>query len=135
MIRIAEISAEEAWPLRQEVMWPEYPIDFVKLSNDQDGIHFGFFHEQQLVSVVSAFMDGDSCQFRKLATRIGSQGNGFASRLIERVIEYSQANQVRRLWCNARSDKTIFYKKFGLVETDSTFEKAGRRYVIMEKFL
>ena len=33
-IEIREIKAQETYPLRHEVMWPDEPLDFVKLNND-----------------------------------------------------------------------------------------------------
>ena len=50
-------------------------------------------------------------------------------------VSTSQNQNIQSIWCNARSDKTTFYKKFGMLETDKTFNKGGIDYVIMEKLL
>jgi len=42
---------------------------------------------------------------------------------------------VKKIWCNARKNKGNFYKKFGLEETNTSFIKDGKDYVIMEKYL
>lgn len=133
-MEIKEISPEETWPIRQEVMWPGYSLDFVKLENDTQGIHFGAFHSE-LVAIISIFILNQECQFRKLATREAYQRRGVASALINHIIQYAKSTDVERVWCNARSDKTDFYKRFGLQETNQQFEKEGRHYIIMEKFL
>lgn len=151
--QIRQIDAAQTWPLRHTVMWPNKPLDYIKLADDDTGIHFGVFVVQQqeptqeelLVSVVSLFLeidkddDNGTChaQFRKLATDTAYQRRGFASRLLEHAFEFcrkapTSGRTVKRIWCNARSNKTKFYKKFGMVETTQTFTKGGIGYVIME---
>ncbi|MFY0686994.1 MAG: GNAT family N-acetyltransferase [Cyclobacteriaceae bacterium] len=133
MIEIKEISAEETWPLRHKVMWPDQSFEFVKVENDHEGKHFGLFMNTQLTSIVSLFHADQSYQFRKLATAIEQQGNGFGSKLLNHLFEYAQGEKVPRIWCNARADKIAFYKRFGMTETDKRFVKAGIDFVIMER--
>lgn len=132
---IKTIHKETAWELRHVVMWPEKEMDFIKLADDDAGIHFGLYVGERVVSVLSLFIEKEEAQFRKFATFLEEQGKGYGSQLLKHVIAEAEKRGVKRIWCNARSDKADFYKKFGLVETDSTFEKAGKTYVIMEKFL
>ncbi|MGR3810581.1 GNAT family N-acetyltransferase [Jiulongibacter sp. NS-SX5] len=129
---IREIKKEEVWPLRHEVMWPDKPFEYVKVANDADGKHFGLFENENLVSVVSLFMENGSAQFRKLATKVSAQRKGYASELIARLIQEAKGNGADKIWCNARGNKTGYYEKFGLKKTDQTFQKGGLDYVIME---
>ena len=39
---------------------------------------------------------------------------------------------IRKIWCTARVEKSKFYKKFGINITNETFMKDGIEYVIME---
>lgn len=133
MIQIREIAASETWSLRQSVMWADKPLDYVKIDNDEEGLHYGLFEDQKLISVVSLFIENDRAQFRKFATRAAAQGKGYGSRLLAYLIDTAAQKGVHKIWCNARKDKTDFYKKFGLNETDRTFIKGGIDYVIMEK--
>lgn len=66
--------------LRHEVMWPDEDFDYIKLKDDDAGIHFGLFKENMLISVVSLFVDKDEAQFRKFATLKSEQGKGYGSR-------------------------------------------------------
>jgi hypothetical protein len=50
-MEIREIKSEETWEIRHKEMWPEKPLDFVKLPQDQDGIHYGLFVKEELVSI------------------------------------------------------------------------------------
>jgi ribosomal protein S18 acetylase RimI-like enzyme len=130
---IEPISAAETWPIRHKVMWPNQPFDYVKLEADDNGIHFGFFEETELRSIVSLFIKSHEAQFRKLATLEEYQEQGYASRLIEHLIEFCKEQKVEKIWCNARTSKSNFYQKFGFEETSVRFTKKGEYYVIMER--
>jgi predicted GNAT family N-acyltransferase len=132
-IRITEISAKETYSLRQRVMWPNKSLDFIKLENDNKGIHFALWKDATIVSVISLFIEGDSAQFRKFATDTSEHGNCYGSFLITYLINFVITKNVLTLWCNAREDKTFFYKRFGMTQTSNTFLKEGIKYIIMEK--
>jgi len=132
-VTIRMVSIDQILPIRQEVMWPDKPVDFVRVAEDDQGIHFGLFTEENLVSVVSVFFKGNEAQFRKFATLEKYQGMGYGTHLLEFVFDFLQEKKVDRIWCNARISKTGFYQKFGLKETAIVFEKEGIRYVVMEK--
>ena len=131
---IQQIMASMTWPLRQEVMWPDQPISYVQLPNDEDGLHFGGFLKGQIVAVCSLFIHKDEAQFRKLAVKRVVQGKGLGSLMILHVFKYAQEHGVNRIWCNARYAKRHFYHRFGMHETNHTFQKGGIDYVIMEAY-
>lgn len=132
-VTIREIRAEETYDLRHRVMWPDHPLDFIKLPEDENGVHFGLFVSGKLVSIISLFVNGQDAQFRKFATEISEQGKGYGSQLLFHLLEYTASEKLKRVWCNARVDKTAFYKKFGFTETDSTYIKGGINFIILEK--
>lgn len=134
-MEIRSITKEQAWQLRHDVMWPDRELDYVKLSDDDEGMHYGLFIDEELISVVSLFIQGHEAQFRKFATRNSHQGFGYGSRLLYYVLEEAGKAGVVRLFCNARSNKVSFYEKFGLKTTDIQFSKGGKDYVVMERFL
>lgn len=116
-------------------MWPDKPLDYVKLDNDEEGYHYGLFLGDRLVSVVSLFIEGDEGQFRKFATDLDEQGKGYGSELLHFLFNKTEEENVKRIWCNARKDKAGFYEKFGMQTTDNEFTKGGIDYVIMEKIM
>lgn len=134
-ITIRQVAKEEVWKLRHIVMWADKPFDYIKLEDDDLGIHYGLFKGDILISVISLFIHNGECQFRKFATLQLKQGKGYGSRLLDFVIKESRNNGLKRIWCNARKNKVNFYKKFGLQETPSSFIKEGKSYVIMETYL
>lgn len=129
---IRNISYDQTWNLRHQVMWPNESIEYVKLPNDKEGSHFGLFTEEEMVSVVSVFKTGKSAQFRKFATLKSEQGNGYGSKLLNHVFLKLASAGITKIWCNARMDKTHFYQRFGMKQTKKTFYKRGIYYVIME---
>jgi GNAT superfamily N-acetyltransferase len=131
---IKQITAEEVWPIRHEVMWPNMSYDFIKLPEDDDGKHFGLFIDNVLTSVVSIFIkEPGIAQFRKFATIEKEQGKGYGTKLLQHLIDYAASKHIRTLWCNARVDKTDYYKKFGLIETNATYTKENIKFVILRK--
>ncbi|MBS2213740.1 GNAT family N-acetyltransferase [Carboxylicivirga mesophila] len=133
--RIVEISADETIAIRHQVMWPDKPVDYVRLPNDEEGKHYGLFIDGEMVSVISLFITDKQAQFRKFATLQRLQGKGYGTLLLEEVIHVARSLNLDKIWCNARMDKAGYYAKFGMKLTDQTFLKGGIEYVIMEKAL
>ena len=133
MKRIVQITSEETLSIRHKVMWPNKPVDFVQLPNDAEGRHFGYFKNDELISVISLFVKNNEAQFRKFATLKEYQGKGFGSELLNELMLISAKEQLSKIWCNARINKIDYYSKFGMIETNKQFIKGGIGYVIMER--
>jgi len=134
-VSIQQIKAADTWKLRQEVMWPNMPLSYVKLSNDEKGVHFGLFLNEKLQGVGSLFIDQKDIQLRKLAVRIPQQGKGYGKQLLSHLISYSQKLQIESIWCNARTDKLKFYESFDFVTTEKRFLKNNQSYCVVIKNL
>ncbi len=134
-IHITTITAAETWPIRHVAMWPDRSPSYVQLEQDAEGLHLGLYEGDRIVSVISAFIDGETAQFRKFATLPDYQGRGLGSRLLTTLLTQLIDSGVQRIWCNARVERTGYYHRFGLVETGERFTRGGRDYVIMEKII
>ena len=132
---VKEISSEETIDIRHRVMWPNMPVDYVRLPEDELGKHFGLFVNGELKSIVSLFVKDNKAQFRKFATNKCEQGKGYGTILLNQVMDIAAAEGVLAIWCNARLSKSSYYLKFGLKQTNTCFNKGGIQYVIMEKVL
>ena len=130
---IKQIKSSETLQIRHKVMWPNMPIEYVKLQNDENARHFGLFINGEIASIISLFTENNEVQFRKFATLIEFQGLGYGTILLKRIIDLIEKEGFKKLWCNARVGKSKFYEKFDLKPTDKKFEKGGIEYVIMEK--
>ena len=133
MFKIKNIQASETWDLRHRVMAPNRPFDSIKLPKDEEGLHFGLFEEEKLISVISLFIENDMAQFRKFATEISEQNKGYGSILLNHIIEESVKNNVKNIWCNARMSAFGFYEKFGFKAISETWMGNEIEYVKMER--
>ena len=134
-IIIQQVAYTDTWPIRHRVMWPDKPMDYIRLSQDPDGWHYGLFVGTRLVSVVSLFFEHGVAQFRKFATEKDVQGKGYGSQLLTYMIGEVEKAGAKKIWCNARVERTGFYEGFGLQKTDETFYRGKQKYVVMEKEL
>jgi GNAT superfamily N-acetyltransferase len=135
MIEIKQITADKTWDLRQRVMWPTKPKEFVILHNDEDGFHYGLFENQHLISVVSLFRNGHLAQFRKFATEVDYQGKGYGTKLLRYLMEEAKLLKINLLCCDARLSAIGFYEKFGMKVASDVFLKNEKDYVKMEIIL
>ncbi|WP_044198257.1 GNAT family N-acetyltransferase [Dyadobacter tibetensis] len=132
-IEIRRVSADLLLPIRHSELWPDQPISFVKIPEDDLGIHYGLYVDGELVSVISAFIEGDSLRFRKFATLATWRGKGLGTRLLQRVIDLAQENKMKRIWCDARADALPFYQRFGFQSFGEPFFKGAIPYSKIEK--
>ena len=133
MLSIEQITPENTWRLRRDVLYPDKKLFEMELEQDTYGTHFGAFNDVKLAGVVSLFQKGSDFQFRKLAVGPALQKTGVGSSLLQYITEYAQENGGTRIWCNARVNATGFYLKVGFVQTGKLFSKNGHDYEIMEK--
>lgn len=132
---IRPVSAPETYALRHAVLWPDKPLAYVHIPEDNQGLHFGAFRTGELVGVVSLFVIGEEARFRKFATRPDQQGRGVGTALLMHVISEATRLGARRLWCDARTESTGFYHRFGFQEEGNTFFKDSIPYVRMTRNL
>ncbi len=130
--KISNLSAQDVWPIRQTVLRPTDPLDFIKVDGDETAPHFGVVLNGQVISVISLFPDRTGIQFRKFATLPNHQGHGHGSDLFDHMIGFCRAGGHTRVWCNARLAASAFYQRKGMKPTGDTFTKHDVRYQIME---
>ncbi|AII52689.1 GNAT family N-acetyltransferase [Hymenobacter sp. APR13] len=126
------IAPSHTYLLRHEVLWPDKPLAYVQLPEDATGYHYGAFQDDQLVGVVSLFVDGDEARFRKFAVMPAYQRQGIGSALLRYVVAEARRLGARRLWCDARQDSAAFYARFHLQPEGAVFYKGDVPYVRME---
>lgn len=125
---IAPVTADDTLALRHSVLWPDKPIDAVRLANDAEGHHYGAFVDGQLVAVISLFTDGSRAQFRKFATHPDFQGQGIGSLLLKHVIDKAKQLNANLLCCDARLSAASFYARRGLQPVGDVFYKGPIPY-------
>jgi predicted GNAT family N-acyltransferase len=133
---IQPIAAAQTYALRHAVLWPEQPLAYVKLPDDDAGQHFGAFEDGQLVSVISLFISPDGvARFRKFATDAAWQGRGIGSALLRHTMAAAVAQGASTIWCDARQSTLPFYERFGLRPEGEVFYKGPVAYVRLRRAL
>lgn len=134
-LHIEQIRPQLTWRLRHEVLYPAQPLHAMHMDEDDNGLHFGAFYDNQLVSVVSLFQHLNNFQFRKFAVAPQMQGKRVGHTLLQYITDFARQQGGTRIWCNARLTAVGFYSKAGFTSTGETFSKNGFDYEIMEKLL
>ena len=133
-IWIEQISHLTTYALRHAVLWPNQPINFVKVPNDEDGLHYGAFQDGKLVSVISLFMDGQTARFRKFASAQTYQNQGIGTKLLRHTITEAKRLKATSIWCDARTNALELYQRLGMIPQGETFQKEGISYRKMQLF-
>jgi GNAT superfamily N-acetyltransferase len=129
---ILPITPPQTYPLRHQVLWPDKPLEFVKVPDDEVGFHFGYFVDGELVSVISLFINEQKvARFRKFATHPDFQRKGIGSQLLQYIFEKAVAWETTQIWCDARLDAKGFYERFGMKQDRHVFYKGEIPYVKM----
>ena len=145
MIKIRKITAFETFPVRHPVPRSGKPINSCHFNGDvlATTIHFGLYHIDNLVGVVSLFKvnnelfeQDNQYQIRGMAVLIEHQKKGFGEFLIINAEEYCNENNVNLIWFNARKEAIGFYQKMGYKREGISFEiKDVGEHVVMFKNL
>ena len=136
LMKVLRLSAQDTYPIRQQVLIPDHDIKKAKFENDDDediSFHLGAFKDSKLVSVASfyyernpTFQDQHQYQLRGMATLPGFQGQGLSSELLTMAFPIIKQNFCTLLWCNARTTAVGFYEKVGFKKlNDEIFEIEG----------
>jgi len=120
-VSIRSIGPEQTYPLRHQILWPDKPVDYIKLDDDPIGYHYGAFRADELVAVISLFMTGGTAHFRKFATRPDQQRQGIGTRLMQHIETEARQRGATQLWCDARLNVASFYQRFGMETSGEVF--------------
>jgi GNAT superfamily N-acetyltransferase len=137
---VRQISAEETYPMRLEILRPGHPIEDAMFPGDleESTAHFGAYSDDQLVGIVSIYRApfpvypeiANAWQLRGMATLPSVRGQGFGRALMIACLTRARMEGASLLWCNARTPALGFYRKYGLQEVGEEFqiEDAGPHY-------
>jgi predicted GNAT family N-acyltransferase len=125
-MKVLRISAQDTYPIRQQVLVPTHQLKKAKFENDDDediSFHLGAFKDHKLVSVASffyernpVFTDLHQYQLRGMATLPENQGQGLSSELLTVAFPIIKQNLCTLLWCNARESAIGYYEKVGFIK-------------------
>lgn len=131
VVKIERITAEQTLPVRHQVLWPDQPMTFCRVPEDDEGKHYGVFIDGNLVCVASVFIEGQLARLRKFATLPDYQGQGIGTKVIEWILRDLSASNVEQFWCDARESASGFYRKFAMKPYGERFYKGDIPYFKM----
>lgn len=132
-MRIQQVSPQETLPIRQQVLWPDHPIDFCRIPEDDAAVHLGAFHQQELICVGSLYSTAQGARLRKFATLPTHQGRGVGSAVLTAILELAQQRGDAQMWLDARQEAMGLYQRFGFEPKGAVFFKHDRPYRRMSK--
>ena len=144
MTAIKEITVEETYPLRHQVLRPHQSIDECKYHGDRDSLtrHFGTYVESKLVGIVSIYKsplnhihDKDCWQIRAMAMDVSVRKKGYANEILKKAEAYALENGAKYIWCNARVSALGFYEKnnYALYGKEFYVEDIGQHYIMIKE--
>ena len=128
---IRKISADDTYPVRQEVLRPGRPLKecFFEGDLEQDTIHLGNYDGEKLVAIATyvprkndLFETPSQYQLRGMAVLPSYRGKGLGKKLLlegEKLLK--NKDQEILLWFNARETAVGFYEKYGYKTIGSPF--------------
>lgn len=127
---IHTLAVDQILTFRQAHLWPDKPIDHVKMLGDDAALHLGAFDGENLIGVASFFQESSGMRLRKLAVAPDYRGAGLGSKLVQEGAAMAKEQGFAELWCDARQSACGFYQALGFVLEEHTFTKSGLTYQI-----
>lgn len=144
MVEIHEITAEETYLIRKEVLRKNMDLPFqFSGDHDKDTFHLGLFESKKLISVVSFMKTNnhlflkDQYQLRGMATLECFQRKGYGKMLISRAEKILKKNKVKEVWCNSRIVALDFYTEqgFQIIGEEFQISQIGGHFMMNKKIL
>lgn len=133
------IKPEATFEIRQKVLRENIPLPYEFPGDfDKTTTHFGFFVDNQLVSVATIlksshhYFKGNQYQLRGMATLTAYQGQAIGSKLLTEIMKHLKTKNAEILWFNARIKALNFYQKLGFQTIGEEFniKYVGGHYVM-----
>lgn len=141
---IKQIRTIDTFSIRHPVLRSGKPIESCHFDGDdlETTLHFGLFHESNLVGVISIFevrnplfVEESQFQIRGMAVLEHHQKKGFGEALVRHAEDYIKGQNGTMIWFNARIVAVGFYEKLGYQIIGASFDigDVGEHYVQFKK--
>ena len=108
-----------------------------RLAEDEQGLHLAAtLGDDQVIGVVSLFVDGAEARFRKFAVLEAHRGAGLGSRLLQAAESEATRLGAKTIDCDARAEMAAYYEKRGYAAAGPPFAKyegSEQLYATMRK--
>ena len=135
-VTINRVAPEATVGVREAVLWPGRP-DMCRLAEDEQGLHLAATTvNEDVVGVVSLFVDGAEARFRKFAVLEAHRGAGVGSRLLQAAESEAASAGAAHIECDARAEMAAYYENRGYAAAGPPFAKyegSEQLYATMRK--
>ena len=135
-VTINRVAPEATVGVREAVLWPGRP-DMCRLAEDEQGLHLAATTvNEDVVGVVSLFVDGAEARFRKFAVLEAHRGAGVGSRLLQAAEAEAVSAGAAHIDCDARAQMAAYYERRGYAAAGPPFAKyegSEQLYATMRK--
>ena len=146
MTSIKEITVQETYHLRHQILRPHQSINDCKYDGDTDKLtrHFGMYLENELIGIVSIYksplnhIEDEECwQIRAMAVTTSVRKKGYAKKLLKEIEDYAIQNGANYIWCNARISALGFYEKnnYKIYGKEFYVQNIGQHYIMIKKIV
>ena len=133
---INRVAPEATVGVREAVLWPGRP-DMCRLAEDEQGLHLAATNvNNDVVGVVSLFVDGAEARFRKFAVLEAHRGAGVGGQLLQAAEAEAASAGAAHIDCDARAETAAYYEKRGYAAAGPPFAKyegSEQLYATMRK--
>lgn len=141
LVQAKEISTEDTYKIRHQVLRQGKPIETCKFDGDDafSTFHIGLFYYGELIGVATYMKNKHQLynanmqfQLRGMAILQQFQGKKLGNVLLEKGMQILRTKNTDLVWCNARESATNFYTKFGFKTTGDSFQipEIGTHFVM-----
>ena len=98
-------------------------------------VHFVLYDDGLAKGTVRllADLDDKTALIQRMAILKEARGHGYATLLINRLIEFAKENRLNKLELHAQLSAKGLYSKHGFNEVGQVFEEAGIQHIQMER--
>lgn len=124
------LPADAVMRFRQAMLWPDKPLDHVRVCGDDTASHVGCHDNGALIAAGSFYGAGAQVRLRKLAVHPQYRRRGLAAAIVRTGAIKVRDQGATQLWCDARQTALGFYTSLGFVIDPEVFEKSGVAYQV-----
>lgn len=118
------VPVEVVRPLRRAILRPHQPPEACHYPADDGAgtLHLAVWRGGRVVAVGSMFEEDGAWRLRGMATEPAFRGQGLGGAVVEAFAAEVARRGGGRLWCNARVDAALFYRRHGFTDEGEVFD-------------
>ncbi|MGP4063182.1 GNAT family N-acetyltransferase [Halobacillus sp. H74] len=130
-LEVQQIKPEQTYNLRHNILRPHQPFKACQYETDHDhnAFHIGAFHNDELVSVGSIYLESHpefnkrrQYRLRAMATAEAFRNKGAGRAVVDFAEKIIKLHDGELLWCKGRTTVEEYYQKLGFKPFGEVFD-------------